>query len=67
MKELRADTATAVQRIAFAFDPTRSAVLLFGGNKSGVNQKRFYRGLIDRADDLYDTHLAKLKMSRNEK
>lgn len=52
MKELRADTATAVQRIAFAFDPDRRGVLLIGGDKSGVNQKRFYKVLIERADAL---------------
>jgi hypothetical protein len=42
MKELRADTRDQVLRIAFAFDPDRSALLLIGGNKSGVGQKRFY-------------------------
>jgi len=57
MKELRADTKHQVLRIAFAFDPERSAILLVGGNKSGVNQKRFYRQLIARADALYDEHL----------
>lgn len=44
-------------RIAFAFDPDRSAILLLGGNKSGVSQKRFYKQLIARADALYDEHL----------
>ena len=58
MKELRADTKQAVLRIAFAFDPNRSAILLVGGDKSGVNQKRFYRQLITKADQLYDQHLA---------
>jgi hypothetical protein len=42
MKELRADTKDQVLRIAFAFNPDRSAILLLGGNKSGVSQKRFY-------------------------
>jgi len=57
MKELRADSKDQVLRIAFAFDPGRSAILLVGGNKSGVNQKRFYKQLIARADALYDEHL----------
>ena len=60
MKELRADTRDKVLRIAFAFDPDRSAVLLLGGNKSGVSQRRFYRQLIARADALYDEHLRKV-------
>jgi len=60
MKELRADTKDQVLRIAFAFDPKRSAILLVGGNKAGVGQKRFYRELIAKADALYDAHLAAL-------
>jgi hypothetical protein len=60
MKELRADTKDRVLRIAFAFDPDRSAILLLGGNKSGVSQKRFYKQLIARADALYDEHLERI-------
>ena len=43
MKELRADTADSVLRIAFAFDPDRVGILLVAGDKSGVSQRRFYR------------------------
>jgi|SRR5882672_9584620 len=67
MKELRADTASAVMRIAFAFDPGRMAILLCAGDKAGVSQKRFYQQLIDRADRLYDAHLARLKMRKKSK
>ena len=61
MKELRADTKDMVMRIAFAFDPNRAAILLVAGNKTGVRQKRFYRQLITRADELYNTHLSTIK------
>lgn len=61
MKELRAGTADQVLRVAFAFDPERTGILLVAGDKSGVSQKRFYRQLIKQADKLYDAHLAKLK------
>jgi hypothetical protein len=61
MKELRANTSDKVMRIAFAFDPTRAAILLVAGDKSGVSQKRFYRQLLNRADALYDSHLAAIK------
>ena len=61
MKELRASTAAKVIRIAFAFDPERHGILLVAGDKCGVSQKRFYRRLIAKADELYDAHLAKLK------
>ena len=46
--------------MALAFDPKRRAVLLVGGDKAGVDQKRFYRKLIDVADKRYGRHLASL-------
>jgi len=61
MKELCARTKGAVIRVAFAFDPRRSAILLCAGNKSGVSQKRFYKQLIARADALYGAHLAQFR------
>lgn len=61
MKELRASTKDMVMRIAFAFDPERAAILLLGGDKSGISQTRFYRQFITKADSLYDMHLVKLK------
>jgi hypothetical protein len=66
MKELRADTQDQVLRIAFAFDPSPSAILLLGGNKSGVGQKRFYKQLIVRADALYDLHLTRLAARKKD-
>jgi hypothetical protein len=67
MKELRADTKDQVLRVAFAFDPDRAAILLVGGDKSGVSQKRFYRQLIAKADELYDAHLAKVNAAKKKK
>ena len=67
MKELRADTAQTVLRVAFAFDPDRTCILLVAGDKSGVSQKRFYKRLIAKADELFDTHLAELKAKRKRK
>ena len=64
MKELRADTADKVLRVAFAFDPDRAGILLVAGNKSGVSQKRFYKRLIAKADELFDAHLAALKAKK---
>jgi len=61
MKELRFKAADGIWRVAFAFDPKRKAVLLAAGDKSGVSEKRFYRELIEKADDRYDAHLARLK------
>jgi hypothetical protein len=61
MKEMRFEVTDGVWRVAFAFDPTRTAVLLVAGDKSGVSQDRFYRSLIKRADERFDSHLATLK------
>jgi hypothetical protein len=35
-----------VWRVVFAFDPTRRAVLLVAGEKTGKGTRRFYRSLI---------------------
>lgn len=58
MKELRCNADDGVWRIAFAFDPERKAILLTAGDKAGVNEKRFYKKLIAKADDRFDQHLA---------
>jgi hypothetical protein len=56
MKELRFDADDGAWRIAFSFDSKRSAILLVGGDKSGVSQDRFYRNLIEIADRRFDRH-----------
>ena len=63
MKELRFRAAGGVWRVAFAFDPERDAILLVAGDKSGGSEKRFYRELIRKADERFDTHLAHLKVT----
>jgi hypothetical protein len=66
MKELRFMVPDGVYRFAFAFDPARRAIVLCGGNKSGVSQERFYRQLVSKADKRFDAHLAAMKL-RKEK
>lgn len=61
MKELRITVPGGEWRIAFAFDPRRSAILLAGASKSGVNQDRFYKTLIQTADRRYKEHLTQVK------
>jgi hypothetical protein len=60
MKEIRFRAADGVWRVAFAFDPERSAILLVAGDKSGGNEKRFYRQLLEIADSRFTAHLTKL-------
>ena len=53
LKELRPGSAARSEiRVLFAFDPTRSALLLLGGDKAG-NRKRWYKENILIAEQLY--------------
>ena len=61
MKELRFAAADGEWRVAFAFDPKRTAILLVAGDKSGISEKRFYKQLIVKADDRFDAHLGRIK------
>ena len=61
MKELRFRADEGVWRIAFAFDPKRRAVILVAGDKAGIAQHRFYKGLIAKADARFAEHLEQLK------
>jgi hypothetical protein len=63
MKEIRFDAAGGVWRVAFAFDLARRAVLLVAGDKKGKGSRRFYSRLIGRADDRFDSWLAKERKS----
>jgi hypothetical protein len=59
MKELRFKAADA-------FDLNRIAILLVAGDKSGVGEKRFYRQLIEKADERFDAHVARIKRQREK-
>jgi hypothetical protein len=53
LKELRPGSGGRSEiRIIFAFDPTRSALLLLGGDKAG-NWERWYRDNVPLAEQLY--------------
>lgn len=59
MRELRVQSGGNPIRVFYAFDPTRSAILLIGGDKTGND--RFYDEFIPVADKLYDEHIEQLK------
>lgn len=61
MKELRFAAEGGVWRVAYAFDPRRRAIILVAGDKSGRSEKRFYKMLIERADERFEAHLARLR------
>jgi hypothetical protein len=60
MKELRFAAGGGTWRVAFAFDPCRRAILLVAGNKVGLAQRLFYRRLLRKADERFDSHLARM-------
>lgn len=66
MKELRFQADNGVWRVAFAFDPERSAILLVAGSKAGKSEKQFYKSLIGRADKRFTEHLQALEVSSDE-
>jgi hypothetical protein len=56
LKELRPGSpARSEIRVLFAFDPTRSALLLLGGDKAG-NWQRWYKENIPIAEQLYQEY-----------
>jgi len=59
MKELRVQSKGDPIRVFFAFDPTRSGILLCAGNKAG-SEKRFYEVMIPIADREFTAHLKQL-------
>ena len=61
MKELRFTAAGGIWRVAFAFDPRRRAILLVAGNKAGLAERLFYRRRLRKADDRFDSHLARIR------
>lgn len=64
MKELRFRAEDGVWRVAFAFDIKRQAILLVGGDKSGVSQSNFYKHLIEIAERRFDQHQSALEKGK---
>ena len=59
MKELRVQHQGNPIRAFFAFDPSRCAIVLCAGDKTGLNERRFYKEMIKLADAEYRKHLNK--------
>ncbi|WP_420840564.1 type II toxin-antitoxin system RelE/ParE family toxin [Acinetobacter baylyi] len=58
MKELRVQHRGRSLRAFFAFDPLRQAIVLCIADKGG--KKRFYKDMLDIADEQYQLHLTTL-------
>jgi len=61
MRELRVQSQGRPMRILYAFDPRRTAILLIGGDKTGLDDRRFYSTYIPKADRLYSERLEAIK------
>jgi len=61
LKEIRFDADGGVWRVLYAFDPKRQCIILVAGDKSGVNQNKFYKKIIKKAERRYSQHLLTLE------
>ncbi len=59
LRELRVQHKGSPYRVLYAFDPSRTALLLIGGNKRGAND--WYKKFVPMAEKLYAKHLKSLK------
>lgn len=59
MKELRVQHQGSPIRAFFAFDPSRCGIVLCAGDKTGLNEKKFYKEMIKLADAEYRKHVNK--------
>lgn len=59
IRELRVQHQGRPYRVLYAFDPRRAAILLLGGDKTGID--RWYEECVPEADRLYDAHVASLQ------
>jgi hypothetical protein len=64
MRELRVQHQGRPYRVLYAFDPTRTAFLLIGGDKTGNNC--WYEEFVPVADAIYEEHLKELSKDKPE-
>lgn len=64
MRELHVQVKGRPFRILYAFDPRRCAILLIGGDKTGLNN--WYEIFIPIADELYDLHLMEIGHKKHD-
>ena len=58
LRELRIQHKGKPYRVLYAFDPTRQAFLILGGDKTGKN--RWYKKSIKQAEKIYLEHLKEI-------
>jgi hypothetical protein len=63
MRELRSQCRGRPLRTFYAFNPSRTAILLIGGDKTG--DARFYEVMVPLADRIYDAYLKEIQEENN--
>jgi hypothetical protein len=61
LRELRIQSHGHAIRVFYAFDPHRDAIVLIGGDKTGVSGDRFYREYIPQAEKILREYLAEIE------
>jgi hypothetical protein len=66
LRELRPSQGASPLRIVYAFDPLRQAVLLIGGDKSGMSSSQFYRRLIETSERIWEGYQREQAQQKKE-
>jgi hypothetical protein len=61
LRELRVQSHGHAIRVFYAFDSHRDAVVLIGGDKTGVSTDRFYREYIPKAERIFREYLIEIE------
>jgi len=65
LRELRCQSHGHAFRVFYAFDPQRDAIVLIGGDKTGISADRFYRQYIPQAERILREYLAEIEEERH--
>lgn len=65
LRELRIQAHGHPIRVFYAFDPRRDAVVLIGGDKTGLSDKRFYGEYVPRAERILKEYLVETEEADN--
>ena len=66
MRELRIQHEGRPYRVFYAFNRRRQYVLLTGDEKTGENDRQFYKRMVSKADAIYTRHLMALDKEDKE-
>ena len=66
MRELRVQNEGKPYRIFYVFNRRRQCVLLTGDEKTGENDRQFYKRMVAKADMIYTRHLIALDKEDKE-